>query len=96
MLVLANPRTPNKLKAFFKRGGIVALDWPVKSPHLNPIDNLWELLKVWIKKNPKNLQELVVEAFAALCTEDYCKKLYDSLPRRLPMVINNRGFRTKK
>ena len=57
-------------------------------------------MKVWIqKKSPKNLQEfdkLVVEAFAALCTEGYCKTLYDSMPRRLPMVIDNRGFRIKK
>ena len=47
-------------------------------------------------KKSKELDKLVVEAFAALCIEDYCKKLYDSLLRRLPMVISNCGFRIKK
>ena len=53
VLVLANPCTANKLKAFFEQAGIVVLDWPAKSLDLNPIDTLWGLLKVWIQKKPK-------------------------------------------
>ena len=41
MLVLANPSTANKLKAFFEREAIVVLDWLAKSSDLNPIENLW-------------------------------------------------------
>ena len=57
-------------------------------------------MKVWIqKKGPTNLAELdkfVVEAFNTLCTKEYCESLYESVPKRLPMVIENYGFRIKK
>ena len=56
-------------------------------------------MKRWIqRKHPKNLQELdklVNEAFTALCDEEYCKKLYALMLKRLEMVIENRGFRIK-
>lgn len=92
--------TANRLREFFFREGIQVLKWPAKSPDLNPIENLWGLMKVWIqKKGPKNLVELdkfVFEAFNELCTKEYCESLYNSVPKRLPMVIENLGFRIKK
>ena len=75
------------------------MGWPAKSPDLNPIENLSGRMKQWVqKRNPKNLQELdklVNEAFTALCTKEYCEKLYNSMLKRLEMVIKNRGFRIK-
>ena len=63
-------------------------------------ENLWGLMKVWTqKKGPTNLAELdkfVVEAFNTLCTKEYCESLYESVPKRLPMVIENYGFRIKR
>ena len=57
-------------------------------------------MKVWTqKKGPTNLAELdkyIVEAFNTLCTKEYCESLYESVPKRLPMVIENYGFRIKK
>ena len=56
-------------------------------------------MKRWIqRKHPKNLQELhelVNEAFTVLYDEEYCKKLYASMLKRLEIVIENRGFRIK-
>ena len=50
------------------------------------------------EKRPRNFQgldKMVFEAFTALCTEDYCKKLYGSMAKRLELVIENLGFRIK-
>ena len=63
---------------------------------MNPIENLWGRMKRWIQRNhPKNLQgldKLVNEAFTALCDEEYCKKLYVLVLKRLEKVIEHRGF----
>ena len=70
-----------------------------KSPDLNPIENGWEYIKNIVQARvPQNLDELdrfVQEAFKEIIMPEYCKKLYDSLPKRLNLVIKKKGFRIK-
>ncbi len=76
----------------------VALDWPANSPDLNPIENLWVVVKRKMRnKRPKTADELkatVKETWASI-TPQQCHKLITSMPRRIEAVIKAKGAPTK-
>ena len=63
------------------------MEWPPKSPDLNPIESLWKVVKVAVaKKNPRNKEELRHEIKTVQ---------YESMPSRCEAVIKNNGYATK-
>ena len=57
------PHTARDCTAFLADAGIVVMDWPAKSPDINPVENVWALLGDKVKKrdnHPRNLEELTV------------------------------------
>ena len=87
------------VQQFLNSQHINVLDWPGNSPDLNPIENLWALLKTKVsQRQPSCLEEMrkvIKEVWVHELSPDYCLNLVSSMQRRLQEVIKNKGGHTK-
>ena len=79
---------------------IPLLDWPARSPDLNPIENLWGILTQNVFKNGQQYQSVLelkieIERQWNEINDDILKNLINSMPQRIFQVINNSGGATK-
>jgi hypothetical protein len=85
---------------WLKTHSIPIESWIGKGADLSPIENLWDLLEIRIRARspkPQNTDELskaLHEEWSNLEPER-CRRLVDSLPRRVLAVIKARGWATK-
>ncbi len=87
---LAPAHSAKATSTWFKHHGIPVLNWPANSPDLNPIENLWGIVKRKMRyARPNNAEELkaTIRATWALITPEQCHRLIDSMPRRIAAVI---------
>lgn len=71
---------------------------PAQSPDMNPIEHLWGELKKRLASrcvsSKSQLKQAVLEEWEKI-EPTYCKKLVESMPRRLQEVIKYKGRSTK-
>jgi len=76
----------------FAKSGANRINWPASSPDLNPIENIWGLMKMGLAKltvKPRNMGELkgkILEIWKGL-TPEYCKSIIYSMPQRCKEVV---------
>ncbi len=95
---LAPAHTAKSTKSWLNDHGVGVLDWPANSPDLNPIENLWGIVKSKMRDTrPNNADELkaaIKETWASIPPQQ-CHKLITSMPRRIEAVIKAKGAPTK-
>ncbi len=95
---LAPAHSAKATSTWFKDHGIPVLNWPANSPDLNPIENIWDIVKRKMRyARPNDAEELkaTIRATWALITPEQCHRLNDSMPRRIAAVIQAKGAPTK-
>ena len=88
--------TSRRAKTFLQENFPEVMDWPSNSPDLNPIENLWAIVKRNVEKRmPKNLAELeqfMAEEWDAI-PNSLLISLIHSMKSRCELVIENNGER---
>lgn len=91
--------TARRVSQFIRENRLTVLDWPGNSPDLNPIENLFGILKDRLSRETILTRDEMVERVRHHWTREITmanvKKLIDSMPRRIQSVITARGGITK-
>ncbi len=95
---LAPAHTAKGTKSWFNDHGVTVLDCPANLPDLNPIENLWGIVKRKLRdtrpNNADDLKAAIKETWASIPSQQ-CHKLITSMPRRIEAVIKAKGAPTK-
>ena len=96
----ARPHVARVCRQYLEDEGIDTIEWPSRSPDLNPIEHLWDIMFQSIRRRqvaPQTLQELT-DALRQIwedIPQDTIRRLIRSMPRRCQACIQARGGHTR-
>ena len=79
---------------------VKTLPWPGYSPDINPIENLWGIVKKRLKKINITTKVKLIDNLIQIwhCEDEIknkCSVLIESMPRSIELLIKNKGMHTK-
>ncbi len=88
--------TARTTKEWFRQHGVRVLDWPARSPDLNPIENLWGSLVRLVYAGGRQYDTVAELRLAIEATWDQIQlselqKLVDSMPKRMVQLLKRNG-----
>jgi transposase len=90
----APAHTAKSTRDFFESHNVDVIPWPASSPDLNPIENIWGILKARVdRRKPQNKQELIsfaLEEWDGIAM-DIVRRTIESMPNRIAEVIEKQG-----
>ena len=92
----APPHRANVTRSYKQSAGIRTLDWPAKSPDLNPIEHVWASLKRSVRRqlcpgDDLNRLEFLLRREWDRLDQEMIRNLISSMPNRIRKVIERRG-----
>lgn len=95
--------TSAEARRFFSERNLHLLEWPARSPDLNPVENVWSMLSsiVYSRKqfdSKSDLWKAIQDAAFEIMFEksDQLFNLYDDMNQRLIEIIEARGDKIKR
>lgn len=94
----APPHVARSTKAFFDAESVEVIDWPSRSPDLNPIENIWAILVRDIYADGmqffsiSDLKEAILKAWDKI-SQKTLARLSESMDSRIVELIEKRGGR---
>lgn len=94
----ATPHYNAEVNTWMHNHGVHIIEFPPRSPDLNPIENLWHVLKFRVEhRNPRTAEDferVIAEEYEAISVQE-CATLARSMHARLEQCIQYEGHKTK-
>lgn len=96
----ARPHTARVVRDYLNEIGITQMDWPARSPDMNPIEHVWDVIGRKVRERtppPRNVEELklaLTEEWVNL-PQEMIESVIRSMGRRIQALIRARGGNTR-